>query len=201
MTPVELVVFDIGNVLIEWQPEAYYDRVFGQDFRRSLFEAVDLHAMNDRIDRGADFAAVVAETAAAHPKFSQAISHWHDQWHLIAAPVIKDSAQSLSALKARKVRTAILSNIGEVPFEIAQAAYPFLSDVDFPFLSGPLKMAKPDPSIYAYVERATGVAPEAMLFVDDRGENIAAARERGWQVHHFQGAAGWLETLATHGLR
>jgi 2-haloacid dehalogenase len=58
MTP-EAVIFDIGNVLIEWQPERYYDRVYGEDRRRALFDAVDLHWMNERVDRGEPFREVI----------------------------------------------------------------------------------------------------------------------------------------------
>ena len=52
---IEAVVFDIGNVLIEWHPERYFDRTIGSDKRRALFSEVDLHGMNDRIDLGEGF--------------------------------------------------------------------------------------------------------------------------------------------------
>ena len=52
---IEAVIFDIGNVLIEWQPERFYDAEIGEERRRALFETVDLHGMNDRVDRGHDF--------------------------------------------------------------------------------------------------------------------------------------------------
>ena len=52
---VDAVVFDIGNVLLEWHPERYFDRTIGPERRRAMFAAVDLHAMNDRIDLGEGF--------------------------------------------------------------------------------------------------------------------------------------------------
>ncbi|MEO0357949.1 MAG: HAD family phosphatase, partial [Pseudomonadota bacterium] len=57
--PIDAVIFDIGNVLIEWQPERYYDRTIGVDRRKAMFAAIDLHGMNDQIDRGGDARAVI----------------------------------------------------------------------------------------------------------------------------------------------
>ena len=64
----EAVVFDIGNVLIEWQPERFYDAQIGPERRAEMFGAVDLHAMNDRVDIGNPFRETIYETAAAHPE-------------------------------------------------------------------------------------------------------------------------------------
>ena len=66
MTP-QAVVFDIGNVLIEWQPERYFDGIIGEDRRRAMFADVGLHAMNDRVDRGENFTEVIMQTANAFP--------------------------------------------------------------------------------------------------------------------------------------
>lgn len=200
MNPVELVVFDIGNVLVRWQPEAYYDAVFSKDLRQRLFEAVDLHGMNEAIDRGEDFQATVQKTADEHPEFAVEIAHWHDQWHRIAAPAIEGSVKTIEALHARGIRLAILSNIGVIPFEIARKAYPFLDLVEVPVLSGAVKISKPEAGIFAHLEGLTGVAPRAILFADDRLENIEAAQARGWQVHHFHSAEAWQSDLKKRGL-
>ena len=61
-------------------------------------------------------------------------------------------------------------------------------------------MTKPDPRIYEIVEETSGVAPGALLFIDDRADNIAQARARGWQAHLFDGPAGWAACLVSHGL-
>ena len=61
------VVFDIGNVLIEWQPERYFDGIIGKDRRHAMFAEVDLHAMTDRVDRGENFTEVIMQTANAFP--------------------------------------------------------------------------------------------------------------------------------------
>ena len=64
---IRAVIFDIGNVLIEWQPERFYDRVIGRSRRVALFKAVNLHGMNDRVDRGEPLEDVVTEVAEQTP--------------------------------------------------------------------------------------------------------------------------------------
>ncbi len=199
MTP-EAVIFDIGNVLIEWQPERYFDRQCGPDRRRALFAAVDIHAMMQRIDSGADFAREVARTAAAHPQFAAEILHVRDHWCDIAQPAIPGSLLILRALQERGIPVFALSNFGAQNFPLSAAQFPFLTDFDRAYISGPMGVAKPDPAIYAAVEDDCGIPPGHLLFTDDRAENLAAAAARGWQVHLFDGAPGFAQCLVTAGL-
>ena len=187
---IEAVVLDIGNVLIEWQPERFYDSVIGEAARKRLFSDIDLHAMNDDIDRGGAFRPAVEAMAARHPEHAEAIMLWHDRWAEMAAPAIPRSVRIQRALRARGVPVFALTNFGDDTFRIAEPHYLFLKDFDRAFVSGRLKVTKPDPAIYAIVEAETGLAPAALLFTDDRAENIDMARARGWATQHFDGPAG-----------
>lgn len=197
---IEAVIFDIGNVLIEWQPERFYDRVIGQARREAFFAAIDLHAMNDRLDLGETFADVIRETAEAHPDWSAEVMIWHDRWIEMAAPVIDQSVGTLRALRRAGVPVFALSNFGIQTFEIALEHYPFLEEFDRRYISGHMGVIKPDAEIYRQVEADCGVAPEALLFADDRADNIAAAAARGWQTHLFDGPEGWEQRLVSEGL-
>lgn len=197
---VEAVVFDIGNVLIEWQPERYYDRVVGEARRRAMFGAVDLHGMNDRIDRGEGFRDVVYETAETYPEFRAEIRMWHDDWIKLAAPVIPHSVRLMRALQAKGVPVFALTNFGVETFAIAQGTYDFLNDFDRAFVSGHMQVIKPEAEIYQMVEAACLIAPEQLLFADDRIDNIEAAAARGWQGHLFDGPQGWADRLVAAGL-
>lgn len=196
----EAVVFDIGNVLIEWQPERFYDGVIGADRRRAMFSAVDLHAMNDRIDRGETFRDVVFETAQNTPDWHDEIMLWHDQWLDMATPAIAHSVRLMTALQAKGIPVFSLTNFGIQTYAIAATRYDFLSAFDRDFISGHLGMIKPDPAIYAALETTSGIAPEALLFTDDRADNIAEATSRGWQTHLFQSPDGWAARLVAAGL-
>lgn len=197
---VDAVVFDIGNVLIEWRPEAFYDAVIGPERRAALFAEVDLHGMNERVDLGENFHGEVSALARAHPDRAAEIMLWHDRWIEMASPSIPRSQRLLRALKARGVPVFALSNFGIETFEIARAQYPVFAEFDALFVSGHLRMAKPETPIYERLERETGVAPGRLLFTDDREDNIAAAHARGWQTHHFIGPEGLAERLVAEGL-
>ncbi|MDP7185933.1 MAG: HAD family phosphatase [Paracoccaceae bacterium] len=199
MTP-EAVIFDIGNVLIEWQPERYYDRTIGSARRKKMFATVDLHGMNDKVDLGGHFTDTIYATAEAYPEFRAEIRDWHDNWIQLAAPVIDHSVRLLRALRAKGVPVFALTNFGIQSFDYAQTQYPFLAEFDRRYISGHMGVIKPDPRIYEMLEADCGIAPQALLFADDRQDNIDMARSRGWQVHLFEGPQGWADRLVAHGL-
>lgn len=197
---VQAVVFDIGRVLIEWEPERFYDRTYGEERRRALFAAVPLHAMNERVDLGHPWEEEVATLAQAHPDWAEEIAHWHGRWIEMASPAIPHSVRLLHALRARGIPVFALSNFGRETFAHAATHYPFFNDFDRAFVSGHLRLAKPDPAIYEAVERDSGLAPEALLFTDDRPENIESAAARGWRTHLFEGPEGFAGRLIDEGL-
>lgn len=198
--PVEAVVFDIGNVLIEWQPERYYDRVIGEDRRREMFSAVDLHGMNDLVDQGHHFTDTIYAWAEKYPDWRDEIRMWHDNWIELAAPEIPHSVRLQRALRAKGVPVFALTNFGVQNFDYATNVYPFLNEFDRHYVSGRMKMVKPHVPIYQMVEQDCGLPSETLLFTDDRIDNIETARGRGWQTHHFDGPKGWAERLVAEGL-
>jgi len=193
------VVFDIGNVLIEWQPERFYDAVIGRDRRLAFFDAIDLHAMNDRVDQGQDFKTVIRETAQAHPEWAGEVMMWHDRWIEMAAPAIDQSVRILRALRRAEVPVFALSNFGTETFQIGVREYPFLEEFDRRYISGHMGVTKPSPQIYQMVEDDCGVPPSGLLFADDRQDNIDAAAARGWNVHLFEDPQGWEDRLIADG--
>lgn len=196
----EAVIFDIGNVLIEWQPERFYDSVIGEERRREMFDAVDLHGMNDRVDRGEHFTQTIYATAEDYPEWRDEIRMWHDRWIEMAAPAIDHSVRLLRALRAKGIPVFSLTNFGIQSFDYAATHYPFLLEFDRPYISGHMGVIKPDVKIYQMVEADCGVAPQALLFADDRPDNITAAAARGWQTHLFTGPQGWADRLVAAGL-
>ena len=200
MARIEAVIFDIGNVLVEWQPERFYDRTIGEARRRQLFAEVDLAGMNARVDLGEAFTETIYAMAEAHPAWRNEVRMWHDNWIEFFAPVIPRSVKLMQTLRAKGVPVFALSNFGIESFVIATAHYPWLDDFDRRYISGHLRVMKPDPRIYEIVEEDCGIAPDALLFADDRPENVAAAEARGWRGHLFDGPEGWAARLVAEGL-
>jgi 2-haloacid dehalogenase len=197
---VEAVVYDIGNVLIEWQPERYYDRRIGASARKRLFADVDLHAMNEAIDAGGLFRETIYDWADRHPEWAMEIRWWYDHWIEMAAPRIERSIALMRALQAKGVPVFALTNFGIHAFDYALTQYDFLAAFDRAYVSGRMGVTKPDPRIYQMVEDDCAIAPGGLLFVDDRPENIAAAEARGWQGHVFAGPEPWARRLVDAGL-
>lgn len=196
----EAVIFDIGNVLVTWDPEGFYDRVIGETRRRALFAAVDLHGMNEKVDRGTRFRDLIYETAEAHPDWGDEIRLWYDRWHDIASPRIDGSIALRDRLRAKGVPVFSLTNFGATSFADALPRLPFLQEFDRHYVSGRMGVTKPDPLIYEMVEKDCGIAPERLLFTDDRADNITAAARRGWRTHQFESWQGLARRLVAEEL-
>lgn len=197
---IEAVVFDIGRVLVDWNPEGFYDARLGRETRERFFAETGVTAMNDEIDRGEPFRETVTAHAARHPGWAGEIMLWHDRWGELIGPDLPHSGRLLRALRRRGVPVFALSNVGVETYGIVSKRYPVLAEFDRLFLSGALRLAKPDPRIYAAVEDDCGVAPGALLFTDDRADNIEAAAARGWQTHLFEHPGGLAARLVAEGL-
>ncbi|WP_417269012.1 HAD-IA family hydrolase [Celeribacter sp.] len=197
---IDVVIFDIGNVLIEWQPERHYDATIGEERRKEMFAAIDLHAMNDKIDTGAPFRQTIELAAEENPAFRDEILMWYFDWIKMAAPAIPHSVTLLRALRAKGIRVIALSNFGIESFEYAETKYPFLTEFDKTYVSGRMGCVKPHSLIYEMLEAGETAQPDRFLFADDRQDNIDMAASRGWQTHLFEGPKGWAKRLVQEGL-
>jgi 2-haloacid dehalogenase len=200
MSQPQAVIFDIGNVLTRWQPEAFYDRVIGEDRRRALFAEVDLHRMNDIVDEGALFRETIYDWADRTPHWQAEIRLWYDRWIELASPRIEGAIALQRALRAKGVPVFALTNFGKYSFEEALPKMDFLTDFDRLYVSGRMGVIKPDPRIYEMVEEDCGLPPASLLFTDDRADNITAAARRGWRTHQFESWQGWAARLVAEGL-
>ena len=193
------VVFDIGNVLVTWQPEAFFDREIGADRRIAMFSETGILLLNEEIDNGAPFRASVEGLARRHPQWEAELMLWRDRWTDLVLPVIDGSVALLRALKAKGVPVFALTNFGSETFVTAQEVFPFLREFDRAWVSADLRVMKPDPRIYQILETDSGLSGPDLIFTDDKAENIQAAAARGWQTHLFTGWQGWARRLVEDG--
>ena len=185
---VKAVVFDIGNVLLEWHPDKIYKELIPDAAKRAaIFEEVGLDEMNLDIDRGAPFKETIYGKADEFPQYGDLIRAWHDRWIEMAQPLIPGSWDILRALKAQSMPVFALSNFGVESYAYAKTVYPELDEFDVEYISGRMKMVKPDAEIYAALEHGSGLSGGDLAFFDDREDNIAAARARGWHGFVFTG--------------
>ncbi|MBL9048711.1 MAG: HAD-IA family hydrolase [Tabrizicola sp.] len=196
----EAVIFDIGNVLMHWQPEAFYDRVIGVERRQRLFSEVDLHRMNELVDAGGLFRETIYEWAERFPAWAPEVRMWYDRWIELASPRIEGSIRLLRALRTNGVPVFSLTNFGSHSYEEARTKLDFLSEFDREYVSGRMQVMKPDPQIFEMVEIDCGIPAGRLLFTDDKAENITAAARRGWRTHQFESWQGLARRLVAEAL-
>ena len=202
MAPPRAVVFDVGNVLVEWEPDRVYARLLPDPAERAAFrDRVGLDAMNLRGDRGA-LAPAVRALAEAHPADAPLILAWWDRWAEMFGPRIEGSFTLMEKLRAQGIAILGLTNFAADTWEgRAVPTHPELGRFDHVVVSGQVGALKPEPEIYAMLEAASGFAGADLFFADDRPENVAAAEARGWRGHVFASAEGLAEALRAAGLR
>jgi len=176
----EVLVFDVGQVLVRWDPERpYLDLIPDAAAREGFWRRTGLDSMNLEGDRGRLDRAVEA-WAARHPDDADLIRAWRARWGEMFGPAIPESAALMLRAKAAGLRVAALSNFAADTWEVARAGFPVLREFDVEVISGREGVVKPEPEIYALMEARTGVSGRGLFFLDDRAENVAGARARGW---------------------
>lgn len=199
-TAPTIMVFDVGAVLVKWDPDRLYKTLIPDDQERAaFFSRCKMDEMNLRGDHGR-LEDVVAEWCERFPDDAHLIQPWYDRWREMCYADIPATAQILDQLKAQDTKVLVLSNFAADTFAFASTIYPVLTRFDGGIVSGEVGVAKPDPAVYAMVEEVAGARGSALYFADDRAENCRVARERGWHAHQFVNAEGLAADLKDAGL-
>jgi 2-haloacid dehalogenase len=201
---VSTVIFDLGGVLIDWNPRYLYRKLFVDDeprMERFLTE-VTTAAWNHSLDAGKPFAEGVAELIAKHPVERERIEAYHSRWIETISGPIMGTVEILEDLAERKVPLYAITNWAAETFDIVRRdpAYAFLDLFREIYVSGSLRMAKPEPAIFHHALGRIGGEASDCLFIDDVEKNIRAAAALGITVHHFTSPEGLAADLQQRGL-
>ena len=194
------MIFDLGGVLIDWNPRHLYRKLIPDTAEMERFLAeVCTRAWHERQDAGGDNDEATETLVARHPEHEPLIRAWYSRFDEMMHPM-PETESVLRSLHNASVPLFAITNWPAAPFPPPADRFGFMDSFRDVVVSGRVGCMKPDPAIYAHVEADTGIAPERLFFIDDRLENIAAAARRGWQTHHFEGPRGLAVRLVREGL-
>lgn len=188
--PLDTVVFDIGNVLIQWDPRHLYRRLIPDEAEMERFLAeVCTDAWNLEQDRGRTWAEAIAERVPLFPQHEALIRAYSERWHDMVPGEVPGTVALLEALRARGVPLYAITNFSVEKFAEAQARFPVLRTFRDVVVSGTERLLKPDPAIYRLLLDRNGLEAARCLFIDDSEKNVRAAEAVGMRAHHFRDAA------------
>jgi 2-haloacid dehalogenase len=187
MALVSTVVFDVGNVLLDWNPRHLYRALFDDRaaMERFLSEICPSH-WNLELDRGRPFAEAVAERIARFPDFADHIRAYDARWSEMIAGEIAGTVALLERLAERGVPLYALTNFSAEKFEETQSRFAFFERFAGVVVSGRVKLLKPDPAIYRLLLETYRLDPAHCLFIDDSAVNVDGARAVGMSALRFE---------------
>ena len=199
---VKAVVFDVGNVLYGWDPEAFLVRQIADDEARlRLIEDADLYGWHESLDAGRPYAEAAAELSEKFPEYARVIAAWSDSFGETITGPVPDVHELVAELDDAGVPLFAITNFSAdfwPPFHAKEQA--FFSRFRDIVVSGEVKLLKPDAAIYYLALDRFRLRPDEALFVDDRQINVLGAELVGMKAHLFTDAADLRARLVKEGL-
>jgi 2-haloacid dehalogenase len=198
---IDAVVFDLGGVLLDWDPRHLYRQLFADPAEMEDFLArICTPEWHRAHDLGVDISASCQRLAELHPRYRDKIMAWAERGEEMVAGQFDRTVRVLAEVKAAGTRCYTLSNMEPRPFALRSARFPFMTWFDGHVISGIEGAAKPDARIFEILLDRYRLAPEAAVFVDDVSRNVEAARALGMNAVHFTGASKLREALRALGV-
>ncbi|MEA1938859.1 MAG: HAD family phosphatase [Pseudomonadota bacterium] len=194
-----ITVFDIGNVLVRWDPRQLVCKLFDDDQEMETFLAAVLPDIA-AADNGTPYEETIADIKARYPHWADQIDAYERRWEETFTPAIDGSVAILSELKAAGKPFYALSNFTRDQFALGCMMYPFLNDFTGRVMSFDVGACKPDPAMYRTLFDRFDLAPAQLIFFDDRPENVEAAQAEGMQAHLFTNPDGMRAKLVSAGV-
>ncbi len=201
MSEIRHIVFDIGKVLIHYDPALPFSRLIPDEVeRRWFFDNVCTHDWNIEQDRGRAWEDAEELLIAAHPGHAENIRNFRRYWHEMVPHAYDGSVAILEMLVAAGRDVTLLTNFAADTFAEARKRYPFLDRPRGVTVSGEVGMIKPERGIYDHHVAAFALEPSATMFIDDSQQNVEGAKAAGWQAVLFKDAKTLEEDLERFGI-
>ena len=198
---VEAIVFDVGRVLYRWNLRNLFEKMIVDEERLDfLLSEVVTEQWHFQHDAGRPLSEMVPERQAEYPDYADAIEAYATRFNETIPGPVPGSLEIVRDLDAAGLPLFAITNFGAEFWDGFRPTAPIFDLFRVIVVSGKEKIAKPDAAIFALAAERFGHDPEAMLFIDDNADNIAAARVLGWQVHHFRDAPTLRADLESRGL-
>jgi len=185
---ITTILFDLGGVLIGWNPIIPYLKAFDGDREKAQWFLDNICTMdwNEEQDAGRTLAEATRVKIAEYPEYEDLIRLYYDEWETMLTGAIKGTVEIFRQLKENtKYPIYAITNWSAETFPVAQARYDFLGWFEGVSVSGELKMRKPYPEIYQYTLEKYNISPSEAVFIDDNLKNVEAARNLGIHAIHF----------------
>ena len=198
---ITTAVFDLGAVLIDWNPRYVFRSLFADEAAMEDFLAtVCTPAWNAEQDRGRTLAEATAILVAEYPEHADLIEAYYGRWDEMVGEPIAGTVELVQQLKATGVRLVALSNWSAETFPRVRHRLGFLDDFDAVLVSGTVGLIKPDPAIYLLLIERHAVDVRHSIFIDDSTRNVEAAAELGFDAIHFRSPTELGHELRRRGL-
>ncbi|WP_421929168.1 HAD family hydrolase [Neoaquamicrobium sediminum] len=201
MTQIDHIVFDIGKVLIHYDPDLPFSRLIPDEAeRRWFFDNVCTSDWNIEQDRGRTWQEAEALLIAEHPTHEENIRNFRRHWREMVPHAYDGSVAIMEGLIAQGRDVTMLTNFAADTFTEARGLFPFLEKPRGVTVSGEVGLIKPDERIYRLHADTFGLSPAATLFIDDSAKNVEGAKAAGWNAVLFTGADRLAEDLRRLGV-
>ena len=198
---IKNIIFDIGAVLIDWNPRHYYRQIMKNDAEVEKFlTEICTFEWNHSLDLGRPWEDARHELVSKYPEYTKYIDAYWNNWLEMISEPIQGSVDILKSLKNMGFPVYALSNWNHITFQVALKEFDFLNIFDGRIVSGEVKLAKPDPRIYKLLLETFGLVPEESLFIDDRIDNVEVARKLGIKAVQFISPENLQDDLLIHGI-
>lgn len=194
---VEAVVFDLGGVLIDWNPRYLYRKMFtNEEEMEDFLTTVVTNEWHVEQDRGRTMEEATALLLSEHPRHGREIEAYYARWDEMFGGPISGTVEVLRELRETGLPLYALTNWSAEVFPLARRQYDFLKWFDDIVVSGEERIIKPDKEIYDMLVQRTGLDPTTTVFIDDSRPNVFAAEELGFTGIEFRNAGQLREELA-----